>query len=198
MVKPEKIEEKIDKIIKNIKLNDTNNIKINKIENNINIIKNYTNVIDDEIYIKQKTNTKNKPENNTENVENEKSSTICGFCKPSIEVCLKFNETSKPACVEVLDKKDPTGCGGHCQINVQHCKLLDYEHGVYQCVNNKNRLVCPRDYFSCGNMCVSIGKRCDGKIDCLNHVDEKDCREYIFKCSLKFNIFYMCIFQHAT
>lgn len=100
--------------------------------------------------------------------------TFCQNCTDN-QICLKFAEPDKPTCVEPLDRKDPTGCGGHCALNTQYCHLLDNQHKVYQCRNNKNTLKCPEESFNCGNMCISMVKKCDGIIHCSDKSDEKNC-----------------------
>ncbi|XP_048521637.1 low-density lipoprotein receptor-related protein 1 isoform X2 [Dendroctonus ponderosae] len=91
------------------------------------------------------------------------------------EVCIKTAETKKPTCLPMTDKRDTTGCGGLCKINEEYCKLLDKTIKVYQCLALNNRLKCPENTFNCGNMCVSMDKRCNGQIDCANMMDEKNC-----------------------
>ncbi|KAL1502556.1 hypothetical protein ABEB36_007681 [Hypothenemus hampei] len=98
------------------------------------------------------------------------------------EVCIKIDEITKPNCVKMLDKRDPTGCGGLCKINVEFCKNLDKSFYVYQCLPLRNRLKCPEKMYNCETMCVSLEKRCDGKIDCTNMKDEENC-----ECDLNVN-----------
>lgn len=93
------------------------------------------------------------------------------------EVCLKDNAIM--ACVKIKDVKDPTGCGGICKINTQHCKLLDVTFKLYECKDNMNILKCPIDHFNCGNMCINKSRRCDGVINCSNKSDELNCRKLI-------------------
>lgn len=86
-----------------------------------------------------------------------------------------MNETEKPKCLKTVDKKDPTGCGGLCKLNIEFCQLLDVQSRVYQCSQIKNSLHCPNGTFNCGNMCIFIKNRCDGIIHCSNYSDEKNC-----------------------
>ncbi|KAF5292665.1 hypothetical protein FQR65_LT11217 [Abscondita terminalis] len=96
-----------------------------------------------------------------------------GLCEcEKHQVCIKFDETSKPTCAEASDRNDPTGCGGLCQIDEEYCKRIDL--GVYQC-RRLNKLNCSREQFNCGNRCVPLRMRCDGVIDCSGFVDEKNC-----------------------
>lgn len=99
------------------------------------------------------------------------------FCKncTNEEVCLKIEESHKPKCHRILNKKDPTGCGGVCKINVQFCQLLDNKSKVYQCSNLKNTLKCSGDSFNCGNRCIKTVKKCDGIFHCSNKSDEENC-----------------------
>ncbi|RZC35245.1 low-density lipoprotein receptor-related protein 6 [Asbolus verrucosus] len=109
---------------------------------------------------------------------------LCQNCKPR-DICLKLSETDTPKCMEPLDKKDPTGCGGFCYVNTQFCQLLDNLHQIYQCSNLKNTLKCPSNAFNCGNMCINKSKRCDGIVHCSNKSDEMNCDcdlETNFRC----------------
>ncbi|XP_050312329.1 uncharacterized protein LOC126747627 [Anthonomus grandis grandis] len=101
-------------------------------------------------------------------------SKYCPDCSTE-DVCLKIEEVERPRCLPKVDKKDPTGCGGYCKINKEYCKLLDKGLAVFQCLPLKNLLKCPESTFNCGNMCISVTKRCDGRIDCLNMEDEINC-----------------------
>ncbi|XP_060532792.1 low-density lipoprotein receptor-related protein 5-like isoform X2 [Cylas formicarius] len=110
---------------------------------------------------------------------------FCVDCDLAEEVCIKTAELEQPKCVRKRDKKDPTGCGGLCRIEVEYCKRLDKRSPVHQCLRLQHLLKCPANMFNCGNMCVSIDKRCDGKVDCSNKSDEKDCAcdlETHFQC----------------
>ncbi|KAJ8939322.1 hypothetical protein NQ314_011180, partial [Rhamnusium bicolor] len=116
---------------------------------------------------------------------NTQNTTICSQCTPSQEVCLKIQEDEKPKCVNILDKNDPTGCGGLCQINTHFCQILDLKLRIYQCSPLINTLKCPNDTFNCGNRCISEVKRCDGVIHCSNWSDEENCAcnlETHFQC----------------
>lgn len=107
------------------------------------------------------------------------------ICENCDQICLKRYETDIPQCLQPIDKKDPTGCGGFCSINTQYCRLLDHKHRIYQCSNLKNILKCPNNTFNCGNMCINLNKRCDGIIHCSNKIDEINCGK--FKINLKFS-----------
>ncbi|XP_063925020.1 very low-density lipoprotein receptor-like [Zophobas morio] len=100
---------------------------------------------------------------------------FCQNCTSRDHICLKQSEVDIPQCVQPLDKKDPTGCGGFCSINTQFCQLLDNQSRIFQCSNLKNTLKCPRKTFNCGNMCINEHKRCDGIIHCSNKIDEMNC-----------------------
>ncbi|KAJ8956295.1 hypothetical protein NQ318_015031 [Aromia moschata] len=105
---------------------------------------------------------------------------FCGHCDLRFQVCLKIQETDRPRCVRIVDKNDPTGCGGLCPINTHLCRALDGRRRLYQCVQLKKTLKCPRGRFNCGNRCIPMEHRCDGVLDCSNRADEKDCA-----CDLK-------------
>ncbi|CAH1977782.1 unnamed protein product [Acanthoscelides obtectus] len=100
---------------------------------------------------------------------------FCKDCRQDIDICFKMSETEIPRCMEAPDMNDPTGCGGFCQINTHFCQTLDTKRKVYQCLPLKNILWCPEGFFSCGNMCISERKRCNGLIDCSNKADEEKC-----------------------
>ena len=38
----------------------------------------------------------------------------CDQCVSGTEVCVAFTEDVNPRCYDILDKFDPTGCGGLC------------------------------------------------------------------------------------
>lgn len=39
---------------------------------------------------------------------------------------------------------------------------------------------CNPSEFKCdGHKCLSNGKRCDGKVDCSDYTDEKNCRKFL-------------------
>ncbi|KAK9745300.1 Low-density lipoprotein receptor domain class A [Popillia japonica] len=105
---------------------------------------------------------------------------ICTDCIKNEEICMKMEEFHAPICVKLRDRRDPTGCGGLCELNTQHCKRLHSKIEVFQCVKNKNILRCPGDDFSCGNMCIPRTQRCDGVVHCSNMGDEMNC-----ECDLK-------------
>ncbi|XP_074029553.1 uncharacterized protein isoform X2 [Leptinotarsa decemlineata] len=105
---------------------------------------------------------------------------FCNDCISGVEVCLKVEETGKPRCVLAADWNDPTGCGGLCSINTHFCQILDARLKVFQCSLLTDTLKCPKGAFSCGNMCISQEKRCDGVMDCSDLLDEKNC-----DCNLK-------------
>ncbi|XP_066260386.1 LDL receptor repeat-containing protein egg-2-like [Euwallacea similis] len=112
------------------------------------------------------------------------TSPYCRDCTIN-EICFKTSEIERPKCVRIVNKNDPTGCGGLCKINTQFCKNLDKNFHVYQCLDLKNRLQCPENTFNCENMCISLSKRCDGRVDCSNLLDEKNCEcnlETHFQC----------------
>lgn len=91
---------------------------------------------------------------------------------------MKKQAHEKPTCVKAINENDPTGCGGLCRINTHYCQVLDKKTKVHQCSLLKNILRCPNNTFNCGNMCISRKKECDGKFDCSNGSDEKNCGEY--------------------
>ncbi|KAI4454818.1 ldl receptor-like superfamily [Holotrichia oblita] len=103
---------------------------------------------------------------------------ICNDCIKNEEICMKMEEFHAPICVKIRDRRDPTGCGGLCELNTQHCKRLHSKIEVFQCVKNKNILRCPGDNFSCGNMCILKAQRCDGVVHCSNMADETDCGKF--------------------
>lgn len=108
---------------------------------------------------------------------------LCRNCRKDGDlICLKLSETDAPQCLQPIDKKDPTGCGGFCSINTQFCQMLNEKLKIYQCSNLKNTLKCPMNTFNCGNMCIVDKRRCDGVINCSNKSDEVDCgKTKIFK-----------------
>ncbi|XP_044260962.1 LDL receptor repeat-containing protein egg-1-like isoform X2 [Tribolium madens] len=108
------------------------------------------------------------------NTTNLGSFVFCQNCT-SGHICLKLTEVESPKCLQPLDRKDPTGCGGFCSVNTQFCQLLDLQHQIYQCSNLTNTLKCPLHTFNCGNMCVNMTKRCDGFIHCRDKSDEFQC-----------------------
>ncbi|VEN48878.1 unnamed protein product [Callosobruchus maculatus] len=118
---------------------------------------------------------------NSSHTQNDSSTTtdlpllFCKDCTPGKDICFKMSETEKPKCMEAPDLNDPTGCGGFCQINTHFCQTLDAKRKVYQCLPLKTILKCPEGFFSCGNMCISERKRCNGLIDCSNKADEENC-----------------------
>ncbi|XP_018323596.1 vitellogenin receptor-like [Agrilus planipennis] len=97
---------------------------------------------------------------------------ICGACK-SNEICLNTSRT--PVCVKIVNKNDPTGCGGHCKINSEYCKVLDAKARLVQCLPDKLGLQCPQNQHNCGNMCINKTQMCDGYIHCIDKSDETDC-----------------------
>ncbi|CAG9772742.1 unnamed protein product [Ceutorhynchus assimilis] len=149
---------------------------------------NETNLENNTIYITDESNfahqnleiirTLPKNDNNYNNgsryKETDTSNPYCQNCTNN-EVCMKTRETEKPRCILMTDKRDPTGCGGLCKINTEYCKNLDKLFQVYQCLKLKNLLKCPEKTFNCGNMCIPLEKRCNGQIDCINMMDEKEC-----------------------
>ncbi|KAK4877816.1 hypothetical protein RN001_010322 [Aquatica leii] len=88
------------------------------------------------------------------------------------EVCLKIVENLTPKCRSIVDRKDPTGCGGLCRINEEYCKKIHLR--VYQC-RELIKLNCSTEQFNCGNRCVPMKMRCDGIINCSNGKDEQNC-----------------------
>ncbi|GJQ85399.1 hypothetical protein Trydic_g10173 [Trypoxylus dichotomus] len=100
---------------------------------------------------------------------------ICSDCLEGEEICMKMEEFHTPICVKIRDRRDPSGCGGICELNTQHCKRLHSKMDVFQCIKNKDILYCPEGGFSCGNMCILEVQRCDGVIHCSNMADEVNC-----------------------
>lgn len=91
---------------------------------------------------------------------------------------MKKEPHQKPECVKPINENDPTGCGGLCKINTHFCQNLDNKARVYQCSLLKNILRCPNNTFNCGNMCILPEKRCDGRIDCSDGSDERNCSKF--------------------
>ncbi|XP_017786700.1 PREDICTED: low-density lipoprotein receptor-related protein 1B-like [Nicrophorus vespilloides] len=91
------------------------------------------------------------------------------------EICMKVHEAQPPLCLKIADFNDPSGCGGLCMVNTQFCKILDRHYLVYECTNNTNTLICRDGHFSCGDLCVSETKRCDGFFHCKDNSDELNC-----------------------
>ncbi|XP_044764565.1 vitellogenin receptor-like [Coccinella septempunctata] len=109
----------------------------------------------------------------------------CSNCTEN-HVCFKTEEIGKPKCVDIVDRHDPTGCGGLCILNVEYCAILDRLHKVYECSPLKNLLKCPSDTFNCGDQCIARSKVCDGIVHCKDMQDERfcDCKlEENFQCS---------------
>lgn len=86
-----------------------------------------------------------------------------------------MNENENPKCKKIIDRKDPTGCGGLCKINKEYCKLLDEEIMLFQCRPLRNKLNCSNEFFNCGNRCIPKKLRCDGIFHCSDLSDEKNC-----------------------
>ncbi|XP_039297031.1 sortilin-related receptor [Nilaparvata lugens] len=99
----------------------------------------------------------------------------CGLCVGG-EVCVAVRDDPVPYCRSIVDYNDPTGCGGHCKINVELCQRLQKD--IYRCVDDSQ---CLEDEWQCSNrLCIPISKRCDGYFNCYDNTDEFDC-----DCNLK-------------
>uniref|UniRef100_A0A1B6CE74 SEA domain-containing protein n=1 Tax=Clastoptera arizonana TaxID=38151 RepID=A0A1B6CE74_9HEMI len=96
-----------------------------------------------------------------------KTSCNCGL----EEVCVALVNELIPHCLKMLDHKDPTGCGGHCKLNVQICHQI--KGNFYRCLDDSK---CLSDEWKCGNqLCIPQEKRCDGHFNCYDHTDELGC-----------------------
>ncbi|KAL3270992.1 hypothetical protein HHI36_021495 [Cryptolaemus montrouzieri] len=111
---------------------------------------------------------------NFSNTKNQSTKIYCIHCTNN-QVCLKTEEIEKPKCIDIVDKLDPTGCGGLCLLDVEFCALLDKKHRVFQCSPLRNLLRCPKDTFNCGEQCIATKNVCDGVVHCRNAQDEKHC-----------------------
>ncbi|KAF5291761.1 hypothetical protein FQA39_LY14249 [Lamprigera yunnana] len=116
---------------------------------------------------------------NTSKVDVQKEVNVSarGLCQcENNEVCLKVIENELPRCEQIVDKKDPTGCGGLCKVNEEYCKRI--QSFIYQC-RSVTKLNCSGQLFNCGNRCIPMKMRCDGVINCSNKLDEKNCSKII-------------------
>ncbi|CAH1405263.1 unnamed protein product [Nezara viridula] len=94
----------------------------------------------------------------------------CSLCTIG-EVCLALEGDTVPTCKAIIDQKDPTGCGGLCQLGTEICHRLG--QGAYRCVDDSK---CLENEWQCGNsLCIPLIKRCDGHFNCYDHTDENNC-----------------------
>lgn len=107
------------------------------------------------------------------------SNNVCQKCERNEEICLNIIESEEPVCRKIVDKKDPTGCGGLCKINKEYCKVLDQTIMLFQCRPVPNALNCSNNHFNCGNMCIPKKMWCDGFFHCLDKSDEIKCGKKI-------------------
>lgn len=108
-----------------------------------------------------------EPVSSTNNRSSERKTCECG----EDEVCVALVDETVPQCVKVKDSTDPTGCGGHCKINIQICQRI--QGNAYRCVDDSK---CLDDEWQCGNkLCIPFVKRCDGHFNCYDHTDEFEC-----------------------
>ncbi|XP_030755189.1 low-density lipoprotein receptor-related protein-like [Sitophilus oryzae] len=150
----------------NIIIYDENDVKNNRSGRNEFFQAQMSNITEESTVQKPSENIKQLPTNVTK--------FYCINCTEE-EICMKTEETAKPKCIKVQDRRDPTGCGGLCKINIEYCKNLDKTKQVFQCLPLKTLLKCPENTFNCGNMCIGLEMRCDGQNDCMEMVDEKNC-----------------------
>lgn len=78
------------------------------------------------------------------------------------------------------DITDPTGCGGHCKLEIQFCKRIDTVLNIYSCMDTPT-LICEENEWKCNRtlMCIPVSKRCDGIIHCFDKSDEMHCGKLI-------------------
>lgn len=66
------------------------------------------------------------------------------------EVCVALVNELVPHCVKMIDPTDPTGCGGHCKLNVQICQRIRgnaYRYGMAvtkKCCTYRNLYSCKK------------------------------------------------------
>ncbi|XP_073993369.1 uncharacterized protein [Rhodnius prolixus] len=100
----------------------------------------------------------------------ELSKKSCVVCSDD-EVCVALEGDQVPYCRSILDKADPTGCGGLCKLDVEICHRLT--HNAFRCIDDSK---CLDTEWQCGNfLCIPLIKRCDGHFNCYDHTDEHNC-----------------------
>ncbi|CAF4792419.1 unnamed protein product [Pieris macdunnoughi] len=98
------------------------------------------------------------------------------FCAcQSDEVCMLEEESGTSICKIATDIQDPTGCGGLCALETEACQLVDKERGIRVCRLLTLETCSPQDWRCRNGLCVSVGARCDGTIQCYDRSDEKQC-----------------------
>ncbi|GLV38327.1 Megalin [Carabus blaptoides fortunei] len=122
---------------------------------------------------KNSTDTGQKPlvflETNVQNTNG------CSNCDKS-QICLQITTKQFPECLPAKDITDPTGCGGHCKLEIQFCKQIDTELNIYSCMDTPT-LMCGANEWKCNRtlMCIPANYRCDGIIHCFDQSDEMQC-----------------------